>query len=444
MSPLNAARTFGSPLGPTLAASRPTLAASPPLPAADPPSGLADSLARTLQTGDQLQGEAQKLWGQTAAGKAILDNPIMQGEQALTTTVLPAAKLAAAMSDLAGAQTQAVSDLARLESTLANSHATAAMKVQAAAQATASASAFVQKQQALISSLDSADEAYLQHDPTYAALLKPAQPAFQLLGKINSTYLKPIVGSASAVGSVAGIVVGGFALPGLVQGTVASAENLDKELRDPKATADQKLQALAATTRGGAAILYSANGVESGMSSLLQMLAGVRSLEPALGALKAEPMVQVGEAALGTAFRVLLPIADIGTMVADGVSFEHTVTDPQASTADKAKAFLAVALDTFKVATYFFPATEGIRMAYMLASFGQMGFALAGFSKTAIPEAITVAGSLLDDLANPAATWKRLRSGFDSIAQKIQGALGLRSSRLTIAPLGALPSSAGR
>ncbi len=128
----------------------------------------------------------------------------------------------------------------------------------------------------------------------------------------------------------------------------------------------------------------------------------------AVEAVASNPVVHDVGTILGTALKVLLPIADAGTMVADGVTFKDTLENPTASLGDKAKAFLAVSLDTAKVATYFFPATEGVRMAYLVASLGQMGFAMADLSKTVVPDMVRTAGSILAYAAHPVQTFPTL------------------------------------
>ncbi len=395
----------------------------------------ASSLGSTLQAANQLQDEAQKLWGSTATGKAILDNPLLQQERVVSQAVLPATNLAGSLADLAQAQAQAGSDLARLNAMLASPGASWAMRLQASAQATQSAAAFVQQQQAFVNSLDSTDRAYLEQSPAYRTLMQPVQPAFKILGTINASVLGPVATAASVAGAGAGIIVGGMALPGLVSGTIAAGKKFGKLLDDPKATQGQKLEGLANTTRGAAGVIYAASGIDSGIATLGQVASSVKALAPAVEAVAANPVVHDVGTILGDAFKVLLPIADAGTMVADGVTFKDKIEDPKASFGDKAKAFLAVSLDTAKVATYFFPATEGVRMAYLVASLGQMGFAMGDLSKTLIPEAVQTAGHLLDDAAHPvqsfhavesdaskAASW--LGQEFKGLVQGVGRALG--------------------
>lgn len=361
----------------------------------------ASSLGNTLQTANQIQDQAQKIWGGTATGRAILNSPFFQQERMVTSAILPATTVAGALTDVASAQAQAGSDLMNLNETLANPNATWAMKLQASAQATQSASIYVQKQQALLNSLDSTDQAYLAQSPEYRQLMQPVQPAFRVLGRINAAYVSPIATGASIVGAGAGIIVGGFSLPGLVSGTIAAGKQLDQLINSPTATRSQKLEAVASTTRGAAGVIYAANGINAGISTLTSVAGGVKALAPAVEAVTSNPVVHDLGTVVGTAFKVLLPIADAGTMVADAVTFKDTLENPTASLGDKAKAFLEVSLDTLKVATYFFPATEGVRMAYLLASFGQMGFAMADLSKTVLPEMVRSAGHALDDIRHP-------------------------------------------
>lgn len=361
----------------------------------------ASQVGNTLKQANKLQEDAEKIWGTTKAYQAIAGNQASARLIAGTRAVMPATSLALVFTDLAKAQETAANDLTHLSRMLADPSATTGLKVVAGAKAIQSASFFVTKQNLLMNSLSDADRAYLQQSSLYGRLTSPARPAMQVLGKVQGSYLAPVIKVASVVGASAGVVVGVLALPSLLKGTATAGRKFAGLIDDPTATEDQKLDALADTTRGSAAVVYAANGIRSGAQMLAGFASEARIIGPLVMAASASPVAHAAGSVLGTAFKVLLPFADASMLVADAIKFKHVMSDPNAKALDKGKALLAVGLDGLKVATYILPQTIGLRIAYMAASFGQMGLATMDLGHTLMPTLKKAGNAIVDAALHP-------------------------------------------
>lgn len=369
---------------------------------------LADTASRvgnTLKSANQLQAEAEKLFGasrgyQAIAGHAVGQRMIASG-RAVVGAVTPMTDLAGSLTDLAKAQDQAARDFANLSRVLADPGATFGQRVLASAKATQSAASFVQKQQALLGSLDAADRAYLERSGAYARLTRPVRPGMQALGKMNGTLVSPIVKTATVLGSTAGVALGVITLPGLVEGTVASGKKLAAIIDDPAATEDQKLGAIADTARGGASVIVAANGIRGGVQTLVGVASESRFLGPVVARMGANPVIGGVGKIVGGLFRVLMPFADAGLLVADSIKLRQTFSDPASTGMDKAKAVLAVGLGALKIATYFLPQTMFLRVAYLVASAGQLGIAAIDLSKALVPTLQKAGAAVVLAVTNP-------------------------------------------
>lgn len=365
----------------------------------------ASRLGGTLKSANQLQAEADKLFGATKGYQAVAGNPVGQrmlsGSRAVVGAVTPVTDLAGSVSNLAKAQELAARDFANLSRVLSDPNATFGQRMIASAKATQSAAAFVQRQQTLLGSLDAADRAYLERGGAYARLTKPVRPGMQYLGKMNGSVVSPIVKTATVLGSTAGVALGIITLPGLVRGTVDAGKKLATVIDDPNATEDQKLGAIADTARGGAGVVIATNGIRAGVQTLVGVAAESRFLGPTVARMAANPAVGTAGKLIGGLFRVLLPFADAGLLVADSIKLKQTWKNPNASGMDKAKAVLAVGLGVLKIATYFLPQTMFLRVAYMVASFGQLGIAAVDLSKALVPTLKKAGAAVALAVTNP-------------------------------------------
>ncbi len=369
---------------------------------------LADNASRvgnTLKSANQLQTEAEQLFGSSRTYQAIAGNAVSQrvlaNGRAVAGVVVPATDLAGSLSMLSKAQVQAAKDFTELSRVLTNPNATFGERLIASAKATQSAAVFVQRQQSLVGSLDAADRAYLQQSGAYARLTQPARPGIQALGKMNGRIISPIVKTATILGSTAGVALGIITLPSLVQGTVDAGKRLATIIDDPGATEDQKLGAIADTARGGAGVVIATNGIKAGVQTLVGVASESRFLGPTMARVAANPAIGTAGKVIGGLFKVLLPIADAGLLIADSIKLKQTWTDPKATGMDKAKAVLAVGLGTLKIATYFLPQTMFLRVAYMVASFGQLGLAAVDLSHALVPTLQKAGAKVAFALTNP-------------------------------------------
>ncbi len=395
---------------------------------------IADSAGRagaSLKKVNELQADYERIYGNSGAYRAIAGNPVSQrvisGGRALAGAVTPAADLAASLSGVAKAQELAARDFTELSRVLADPHATLGQRLMASAKAGQSGAAFIQKQQSLVSSLSAADRAYLERSGMYAKLTTPARPGIQMLGKVNGTAFSTALKAATVVGSAAGTVVSAIALPDLLKGTADAGRKLAAVIDDPSVSEDEKLGAIADTARGGSGVVMALNGIRTGVSTLVGVARESSLLGGPVGRLAGNTAISGAGKVIGGLFKVLLPIADAGMLVADSVKLRNTWKDPAATGMDKAKAVLAVGLGVVKIGTYLLPQTLILRTAYMAASLGQLGLASVDLGHALIPTFKRVGAGLVNAVLHPAETMHKagaaIKGGFASLAGAVKGAV---------------------
>jgi hypothetical protein len=393
----------------------------------------AAALGSTLKQAGALEAEAQRLYGDSQAYRAVAGNAfgqrVISSGRAVAGVVTPATDLAGSLTNLAKAQEQAAKDFSALSAVLADPYSTVGQKVMATAKATQSAAAFVQKQNALVDSLDAADKAYLMRNGLYAKVTQPSRPAVQLLGKVNATVMTPLLKVATVGGAAAGIGVGIFALPSLLKGTADAGRKLADIIEDPTASEDAKLGAIADTARGGAGVVMALNGVKGGVQTLMTVAQESATLAPAAARVAANPVVGGVGKVLGGLFKVLLPIADAGMLIADSVKLRQTLANPEATGMDKAKAVLAVGLGAVKIATYLMPQTLILRSAYLVASLGQLGLAMVDLSHTLVPSLQKAGAAAVAAIKDPGTALRNagaaISSGFSKLGTWVKSGFGL-------------------
>ncbi|MBM3271543.1 MAG: hypothetical protein FJZ01_28240, partial [Candidatus Sericytochromatia bacterium] len=387
---------------------------------------MGDSAGRagaSLKRLNELQAEYEQVYGNTAAYRAIAGNPVssraIAGGRALAGAVTPATDLAGAMSNLAKAQEAAAKDFANLSHVLADPNATLAQRLIASARAGQSGAAFVQRQQAFVGSLSAADRAYLERSGMYAKVTAPARPGVQMLGRMNGSALQTTVKAVSVVGAAAGTVVSAIALPDLLKGTADAGRRLANVIDDPTVSEDEKLGAIADTARGGSGVVMALNGIRTGVSTMIGVARESSLLGAPVGRMAGTSLAGNLGKVIGGVFKILLPIADAGMLVADSVKLRTVWRDPAATGMDKARAVLAVGLGVVKIATYLLPQTLLLRTAYMVASLGQLALASVDLGHALIPTFKKVGVTLVEAVKNPGEALRKagaaIKSGIASL-----------------------------
>ncbi|MBM3274453.1 MAG: hypothetical protein FJZ00_04835 [Candidatus Sericytochromatia bacterium] len=393
----------------------------------------AAALGSTLKQAGALEVEAQRLYGDSKAYRAVAGNAfgqrVISSGRAVAGVVTPATDLAGSLTNLAKAQEQAAKDFLALSAVLADPHSTVGQKVMATTKATQSAAMFVQRQNAFVGSLDAADKTYLMRNGLYAKVTQSSRPAVQLLGKVNATVMTPILKVATVSGAAAGIGLGLIALPNLLKGTADAGRKLADIIEDPAASEDAKLAAIADTARGGAGVVMALNGVKGGVQSLVAVAKESATLAPAVASVASNPVMSGAGKVLGRLFKILLPIADAGMLIADSVRLKQTLANPEATGMAKAKAVLAVGLGVVKIATYLMPQTLILRSAYLVASLGQLGLAMVDLSHTLIPSLQRAGAAAVAAIKDPGTalrnTGAAIGNGFAKLGSWVKSGFGL-------------------
>jgi hypothetical protein len=348
------------------------------------------TLGSTLQTADQLSGQLNVALGQSKTYQAIAGSATGQAiigtTRAAAQVVVPATNVAGSLADVATAQNMATSDFEAWQRVMADSSASAATKFVATAKVTSSASILVRKQQLAIEAIKAADENYAMN-PAYQKLANSMgnQKAMQLLGYADGVMSSPAFNALQMAGMAGGMVVGAVALPKIVGTVGTNYDKLEHALYDGTATSDQKLDAIADLSRSSAATIQTVQGIRLSAVSLAQLAATTKTFGPLVESLRPTGLIADTMSTAGKVLTVLSPIADFGMLVADGVKLKHAFADPKATWGQKTRAILNVGLDGLKLGTWLMPQTLGLRLAYVGASFTQLGLVLYDMRKNVGP-----------------------------------------------------------
>jgi len=338
--------------------------------------GLADT-ARALK---ELQRETRVRAGGGVVVGAEPKGTSQPGEHPVLGKVSRTADVASSVAGLARSHEAAIRDFNDLQRVLLDPYATTSMRILASAKATQSAATFVDQQSKLLSSMSAADRAYLSASPVYGKLTQPARPLMQLLGRTNET-LAPLTRTVAFAGSVAGVGLGVVTLPGLVKGTVAAGGRMMDVLDNPSASNMDKANAVADTTRGAAGVIIAGNGIRTGLETIHGLMRGAQAGTSVGGSLLGRVA-----GALGRVMKVLLPVADVGMVIADSVHMVKLAKDAKATTGDRVRQGLLVALGALKLTLYLLPQSLFLRGAYIAASAGQVGLTAWSFAREAWPK----------------------------------------------------------
>jgi len=338
--------------------------------------GLADT-ARALK---ELQRETRVRAGGGVVVGADPKGTSQPGEHPVLGKVSRTADVASSVAGLARSHEAAIRDFNDLQRVLLDPYATTSMRILASAKATQSAATFVDQQSKLLSSMSAADRAYLSASPVYGKLTQPARPLMHLLGRTNET-LAPLTRTVAFAGSVAGVGLGVVTLPGLVKGTVAAGGRMMDVLDNPSASNMDKANAVADTTRGAAGVIIAGNGIRTGLETIHGLMRGAQAGTSVGGSLLGRVA-----GALGRVMKVLLPVADVGMVIADSVHMVKLAKDAKATTGDRVRQGLLVALGALKLTLYLLPQSLFLRGAYIAASAGQVGLTAWSFAREAWPK----------------------------------------------------------
>ncbi|MBM3259519.1 MAG: hypothetical protein FJY99_07220 [Candidatus Sericytochromatia bacterium] len=338
--------------------------------------GLADT-ARALK---ELQRETRVRAGGGVVVGAEPKGTSQPGEHPVLGKVSRTADVASSVAGLARSHEAAIRDFNDLQRVLLDPYATTSMRILASAKATQSAATFVDQQSKLLSSMSAADRAYLSASPVYGKLTQPARPLMHLLGRTNET-LAPLTRTVAFAGSVAGVGLGVVTLPGLVKGTVAAGGRMMDVLDNPSASNMDKANAVADTTRGAAGVIIAGNGIRTGLETIHGLMRGAQAGTSVGGSLLGRVA-----GALGRVMKVLLPVADVGMVIADSVHMVKLAKDAKATTGDRVRQGLLVALGALKLTLYLLPQSLFLRGAYIAASAGQVGLTAWSFAREAWPK----------------------------------------------------------
>jgi hypothetical protein len=337
--------------------------------------GLADT-ARALK---DLQREARVRAGGGVIVGAEPKGTSQPGEHPVPGKVSRTADVASSVAGLARSHETAIRDFNELQRVLLDPHATTSMRILASAKATQSAATFVDQQSKLLSSMSAADRAYLAASPVYGKLTQPARPLMQLLGRTSET-LAPLTRTVAVAGSVAGVSLGVVTLPALVKGTVAAGGRMMEVFENPASSNMDRANAVADTTRGAAGVIIAGNGIRTGLETIHGAMHGAQAGTSVGGSLLGRVA-----GALGRVMKVLLPVADVGMFIADSVHMVKLAKDAKATTGDRVRQGLLVALGALKLTLYLLPHNLFLRGAYIAASAGQVGLTAWSFAQEAWP-----------------------------------------------------------
>jgi hypothetical protein len=227
--------------------------------------------------------------------------------------------------------------------------------------------------------MSAADRAYLAASPVYGKLTQPARPLMQLLGRTSET-LAPLTRTVAVAGSVAGVSLGVVTLPALVKGTVAAGGRMMEVFENPASSNMDRANAVADTTRGAAGVIIAGNGIRTGLETIHGAMHGAQAGTSVGGSLLGRVA-----GALGRVMKVLLPVADVGMFIADSVHMVKLAKDAKATTGDRVRQGLLVALGALKLTLYLLPHNLFLRGAYIAASAGQVGLTAWSFAQEAWP-----------------------------------------------------------
>jgi hypothetical protein len=243
-----------------------------------------------------------------------------------------------------------------------------------------------------------------------------------------------LFGLAGDAASVSGLVISSIALPKMAQQTATSFRELSTLIHDPNATNDQRVNKFEETIRAGAGTVYSTQGVVAGAKATAGILARNRSI--------AEVMTKVGESKitrfvgspLGKALNIMLPIADGAVFIGETIALRRTFQDPTATSTQKLRKLLDFSLAGLKTAFWLVPGVEGLRTAYNIASFAQLGFSLWDFRTTIGPHFKAAAATTVWAVGHPIAALQSLgqhiASGTATVVKGAASFLGWLGSKV--------------
>lgn len=384
-------------------------------------------LGNTLRTVDSLNQQLEVVMGDSPVyqrlAKSGSGQALMNTTRAAARTVAPVADVAGAMGDLSRSQSQAARDFSELQRVLADPQASASLKIAATARATQSASTYVSQQRETLKALQAADANYLAN-PTYQRLTRSVRgsASARILGAFDRVMTPTTMRVVAAAGTGAGVVLGVITLPKLVASVQGNYQKLKTTLDDQTATQDQKLDAVADLSRATAGTIQGVQGLHLSVRGLGELAENSRLLGPLMGR-----MGSVGVLArTGTWFtrimRVLSPLADVGMLVADSVKLKHTFADPTATFWTKARAILNVGLDGLKLATWLMPQTAALRLAYMGASFFQLGLATYDFGHSIVPALKKLGNAVLHPVETARAAGQAIGEGMLVVSRHVYAA----------------------
>lgn len=384
-------------------------------------------LGKTLRTVDSLNQQLDVVMGDSPVYQRVAKSGsgqvLLNTTRVAARTVAPVADVAGAMVDLSRTQTQAARDFSELQRVLADPMAPTSLKVAATARATQSASVYVNQQRAAIKAIQAADANYLAN-PTYQRLTEGVRRSgsARILGTVDRILTPTTMKVVAAAGTGAGVVLGVITLPKLVASVKGNYLNLKTTLEDQGATQDQKLDAVADLSRATAGTIQGVQGLNLSIRGLGEMAQNSRLLGPLMGR-----MGSVGVLArTGTWFtrimRVLSPVADVAMLVADSVKLKNTFKDPTATFWTKARAILNVGLDGLKLATWLMPQTAALRLAYMGASFFQLGLATYDFGHSIVPALKKLGNAVLHPMETAKAVGHAIGEGMLVVSRRVYGA----------------------
>lgn len=388
-------------------------------------------LGNTLRTVDTLNQQLDVVMGDSPVYQRIAKSgsgqAFLNSTRAAARTVAPVADVAGAMVDLSNAQTKAAQDFAEMQRVLADPQATTSLKVAATARATQSASAYVNQQRSAIKAIQAADANYVSN-PTYQRLtenLRSSRTA-RLLDKIDNVMTPTTMKVVQAAGTGAGVVLGVITLPKLVDSVKSSYDKLKTTLEDHTATQDQKLDAVADLSRASAGTIQGVEGLRLSVVGLGEMAADSRLLGPLMGRMGSVGVLAETGSWFTRIMKVLSPVADVGMFIADGVKLKHTFADPTATFWTKARAILNVGLDGLKLATWLMPQTAALRLAYMGASFLQLGMATYDFGHSIVPTVKKLGTAAMHPMETAKAAGQALGEGMVFVSNQVyKAAAGL-------------------
>jgi hypothetical protein len=363
----------------------------------------ARELGQTLRSVDDLQGQLGHAMGGSSAYRATLGSAsgqtLINSTRATARVITPAAETAAAMADLAKAQSQALRDVTDWQRLMGDPTATASTRLAATARATQSASKLVTQQHTTLAALRAADANYLQN-PIYGKIERSMADsrAMQAIGRVNGRAVQV----AAMTGTAAGAVLGAITLPTAFQGVKTTYENLGKTLADPTATRDQDLGAVADFSRATAT---SVQGIAS-LNASMMALSDMTRFSSFLSRTVAQPgsvMAQLGQG-VSTTLRILGPVADVGLFVADAVKLRTVFADPSSSGWDRFRSVLALGLDVLKIGSWLMPQTALLRTATLGISTAQLILAASDFARMLGPSVKSWAQTVTDAIQDPGAT----------------------------------------